>query len=157
MTINPDKLNEGPEARETPETEKMTEELRKMAENAEAGQEQRELPDPKKEIEDYLKEKIMKERGSLQVAEGDRSTYESMQEDASWNSVYLRKAKDNIFPDEMYQRVQQELMTSPDDPIDEEDYQQHKEEYDNSKREYEERKARVERMLAYMDQFRVKQ
>lgn len=159
MTINPDELNEGSETGETPEQKATSEQLRQMAEDVEASsskQEKGELPDPKKEIEDYLKEKIKKEKGSLQVAEGHRDTYESMQKDALCLQAYFEKAKDNVFPDELYQRVQQELTIVPSDPIDEEDYQQHKEEYDRSRKEYEEREARVKRMLLYMDQFRQK-
>jgi len=154
--MNPENLNNNNEesSKETPEQEEMSRQLRGMATGAEK-QEKGELPDPKQEILDYLKQRIGNTENSLPMAEEHRSTYESMGEDATWDKIYLRKAEDNVFPDDFYKDILWESKRgNTNTPLDEADYQAHKEEYDNSKRESEERTARAKRMLEYMDKFR---
>jgi len=154
--MNPENLNNNEEiSEETSEQEEMSRQLREMAESSEK-QEKGELPDPKQEILDYLKQKIGSTENSLPMAEEHRSTYESMGEDATWGKIYLKKAEDNVFPNDFYEEILRESKRgNSNTPLDEADYQAHKEEYDASKKEAEERTAKAKRMLEYMDKFRV--
>ncbi|MCX6720018.1 MAG: hypothetical protein NTV36_02830, partial [Candidatus Staskawiczbacteria bacterium] len=115
----------------------------------------REVPDAQKELESYFEQRIDKSKSLLQYEDEQSRRLDAENEILSEQSL-LESIKNGVFPDEIRGKIKQELAIGPSEPIDEEDYQQHKEEYDKSKKEYEERKVRVERLVAYVDAQKLK-
>jgi len=114
-----------------------------------------EIPDPKKELESIFEQRIDNLRISS-YGGASRATRAATENEILSEQALLEKVKNGVFPEEINSKLKQELIIIPGDPIDEEDYRQHKDEYDRSKKEYEEKKAKIKRISDYIDQQRLK-